>query len=440
VYEKIFRAYDIRGLYGVDITEEIAEKLGTCTGYLFDDTFHVGRDSRHSSPILAKAIIEGFRKSGTDIVDLGMVPNPVAYYSCFKRNRYGVYVTASHNPPEYNGFKFIRPDGTSFVKEYESIKKHIIHEFKRNVRRGTYTNEDFTEDYVENVVKQAKITKSVKVVIETFGGVVNTVIPKVCDELGIDYKLLHPEVRGDFYGIRPEPKGENIELLKKRVIKDHADLGVAFDGDADRAVFIDDRGRELGGSESGIVFVKYLVRSGDRVVVTPDVASALLKTIEGKGASVIVSRIGHGFIEEAVRDHKAIIGIEQSSHFYFGHIYPFSDGILSMVKMAEIISEMGLISSILSEVTINPIEKFYIHAVNDEIKWAVVKRIMDMYSEGLRISDGVKIMNEKGWVLIRASQTMPEVNIVIEAPDKKTLDKMKDFYTRLIKRLIKELK
>ncbi|RLE62451.1 MAG: hypothetical protein DRJ49_05090 [Thermoprotei archaeon] len=440
MYEKIFRAYDIRGIYGTDITEEIAERLGVCTGYLFNNTFHIGRDSRYSSPMLAEAIIKGLRKSGTNVVDLGLVPNPVIYYSCFRRNRYGIYVTASHNPPEYNGFKFIRPDGTSFIEEYDSIRRSLALKIEESETLGSYTSEDFVDEYIANITKNIEIMKRVKIVVETFGGVANLVIPRVCNELGIEYELLHPEVRGDFYGIRPEPKGENLRLLKERVIKSRADFGVAFDGDADRAVFVDDKGREMGGSESGIVFVKYLVNKGDSIVVTPDTASALLEVIKSKGGNIIVSRIGHGFIEEAVRNSRSIIGIEQSSHFYFGYIYPFSDGILSMAKMAEIVSKLGSISSILSDVVVNPIDKFYIHAIDDRVKWAVIKRIMEMYPEGLRVSDGIKIWTKDGWVLIRASQTMPEVNIVIEAPDERTLKRVKNFYTDLVKRLIKEVR
>ena len=351
----------------------------------------------------------------------------------------GVCCHNSHNPPEYNGFKFIRSDGTSFIDEYIKLKEVALSGGPRKSEcPGVVVEEDVLESYIETVSKYLKIENRVKIVAETFGGVVNLVLPKILETLNVEYEILHPEIRGDFYGIRPEPKGENMLTLRRRVLEEKADFGVAFDGDADRSVFVDDTGRELTGSLAGIVFVKHLVKKGDTVVLTYDTATALRKVAEDIGAKVIWSRVGHGFIEEKVRDYCAAIGIEQSSHFYFGFLYPFSDGILSTLLMASIVSQGVRISETLSEVPVKPMEKLYINAGSDQVKKRVVEEVRKIYPEAEKLEDGIKIYLEDEWVIIRESQTMPEINLVIEARNEKRLEKLKNEYVMLIKALVKK--
>ena len=432
-----FRAYDIRGIYGENLTDDFACKLGYALGkFVKEEKIAVGRDSRYSSPALAENLIKGLTASGKKVDYVGEVPNPITYFYCWREKISGAYVTASHNPPQYNGFKLIRGNGTSFTHEYSELKK-LVSEVKTvpSLEKNEASTVDAAKSYTEFVLSQVNISRRIKVVVETFGGVVNKVIPVLLEKLGIEYKILHSEIRGDFYGLRPEPKGDNLDLLRKEVVGFGADFGVAFDGDSDRSVFVDDKGKILNGSQAGVVFVKHLVKKGSTVVLTPDTSRVLEKVIKDLGGKVVYSRIGHGFIEEKVRDTKALIGIEQSSHFYFGYLYPFSDGILSALIMAQIASHEK-ISKIVDEYPVYPMEKIYIDAYSDEIKHKVVSILKKEHPDAIDIHDGFKVFLEDSWILIRVSQTMPEVNLVIEAPTEDKLKELKGKYIEKIKSLV----
>ncbi|RLE76803.1 MAG: hypothetical protein DRJ44_03440 [Thermoprotei archaeon] len=352
----------------------------------------------------------------------------------------GICCHNSHNPPEYGGFKFIRCDGTSFIEEYRKIKEIVLSgKFEKSEKLGSVKEENVLESYLKTVSRHVRVEGKVKIVAETFGGAVNLVLPKILNTFNIELKVLHPQIKGDFYGLRPEPKGENLRELRKRVVKEGADFGVAFDGDADRAVFVDDKGRELSGSLAGIVFTKYLTKKGDTIVLTYDTSTALREVAENKGLKIVWSRVGHGFIEEKVRDHGAVLGIEQSSHFYFGFLYPFSDGVLSTLLMTSIVSQGVKISEALEKVKARPMEKIYINAVNDHIKKKVIKKIEEMYPSAEKLEDGVKIYFGDEWVIVRESQTMPEVNLVVEAENEERLEELISEYKKLIKKLVEKM-
>ncbi|RLE98151.1 MAG: hypothetical protein DRJ63_08125 [Thermoprotei archaeon] len=435
-----FRAYDIRGIYGENLTDEFAQKLGYALGkFVKERKVSVGRDSRYSSPILAENLIKGIAASGKEVDYVGEVPNPITYFYCWREKIPGAYVTASHNPPQYNGFKLIRGDGTSFTHEYSELKKFVAEVEALSFKRTEANSIDAVEDYMDFVLSKVEVYKKIKVVVETFGGVINKVIPVLLEKLGAEYKILHSEIRGDFYGLRPEPKGDNLDLLRREVLAFGADFGVAFDGDSDRSVFVDSKGRVLNGSQAGIVFVKHLVKKGSTVVLTPDTSRVLEKVIKDLGGKVVYSRIGHGFIEEKVRDTNATIGIEQSSHFYFGYLYPFSDGILSTLIMAQIASQEK-VSKIVDEHPAYPMEKIYIDAYSDEIKHKVVSILRKEHPDAVDIHDGFKVFLEDSWILIRVSQTMPEVNLVIEAPTEEKLVQLKNKYIEKIERIVESLR
>lgn len=437
----IFRTYDIRGKYPSEVNEKVAESLGKVAKRVLNCTkLCVASDTRLSSPVLLKTLVKSLIESGVEVHNLEQVPNPIAYHYCWREKMYGIYITASHNPGQYNGFKFIKHDGTSMLEEYykiaELMKKGRIPSFKE---KGKEVKIDGLEEYLKTVSKVVGDISDIRIVIETFGGVVNKVLDKIIKEFGLKAKILHHEIRGDFYGLRPEPTKENLKLLHEEVLKFNADLGVAFDGDSDRSVFVDDKGNILDGSSAGILLVELLVKSGDKVVITPDTSSLLEEYIRKKGGEPILSRIGHIFIEKAVLEKKAVLGIEQSSHFYHGYIYPFSDGLLSMLKMCELAKQVKL-SEILSKIPLKPIIKFYVNVETDEIKWKIMEKVRKMFPDSIKFPDGIKFYLENGWVLIRSSQTMPEINICIEAVDENTLEKLRKKYTNLVLKLKEEIK
>lgn len=433
--QNALRAYDVRGKYPSEVNEYLAERIGLALSKLGVDVIYIGRDCRSSSHSLFRALTKGLASGDVEVYDLGEIPNPLCYYMCFKDRVNGVYVTASHNPPEYNGFKFIRSDGTSMLEEYEELKKLLKSELKgKYLGKVTIASKEVVEPYLEELSRVVTDVEGVKVVVATFGGVVNRVLPRIAEEFGLKLYLLHPKIRSDFYGLRPEPSSENLRQLSEEVIRRGADLGVGFDGDADRAVIVDDEGQVLDGSKTGYLLISNLAGKGDIIVLTPDTSSTLVKLAEKIGAKIIWSRIGHAFIERKVKRYRAVLGIEQSSHFYHGYLYPFSDGLLTMLKICEIVKSHK-ISELLHRAHFPPIVKFYIDVVNDDVKRKVVRNIALALPEAMRLDDGVKIVSERGWVLIRESQTMPEVNVCIEALTESELNILKEKLTKTIKKL-----
>ena len=281
-----------------------------------------------------------------------------------------------------------------------------------------------------------------KVVVECFGGV-GVLFLKILKEFGLEVIGLHAKLDPNFYGLkRLEPKGRNLSLLKQRVKEEKADFGAAFDGDGDRAVFVDDRGRELSGSEMNYIFIQDILgRKKGKIILTVDCASELEDLVRKLGGKLIWWRIGHGFIEKKIKEEKALFAGEQSSHFYFNEFYPFSDGTLAILYLARILSKKReKLSKLVKKIKLKPVERIYLKAGNDEKKIKVIEKIKSEFPRCIRLMDGIKIkLNPEEWVLIRASQNMPEINICVEAKNKKRLREIIKKYSRLVRRKLKEI-
>ncbi|MEM5834595.1 MAG: hypothetical protein QXQ69_01970 [Candidatus Aenigmatarchaeota archaeon] len=439
----IFRAYDIRGVYGKDLNDEIAFKVGKALGTFLKgrETIAVGYDTRASSPTLFEKFSSGLASTGCKVISLGMVPNPVAYFYAWKNKIFGCIITASHNPKEWNGFKLIKPDGTSFLEEIKEVEKIFDSEKFLEGNGEVKEDKNALESYKSFLSEKIGKVEG-KIVAEFFGGA-GTVASSIFKSFGLEVVGLHENPDGNFYGFeRPEPKGKNLELLKKTVKRERALFGVAFDGDADRSIFVDDKGRELNGSLTSAIFVKSLLKKKKgKIILTADCSSTLKKIVEGMGGKVIWWRVGHGFIERKCIEEKAIFGGEESSHFYFNEFYPFSDGILATLLMAKILKKSKKkLSYFVDKIKLNPTEKLYINAGNDEKKIKVIERIKLEFPNALNLMDGIKIeLNETEWVLIRASQTMPEINLCVEARNKKRLKELIKKYSRMIKKKLREV-
>jgi phosphomannomutase/phosphoglucomutase len=439
----IFRAYDIRGIYGKDLTDEVAFKIGKALGTFLKgkEKVCVGYDTRASSPTLFEKFASGLISTGCEVIKLGLVPNPVVYFFAWKNKIFGCIITSSHNPKEWNGFKLVKPDGTSFLEEIKEIEKIFDSEVFLEGKGKIVEYGNAVKDYERFLAKKIGKLKG-KIVVEFFGGA-GTVANSIFKNLGLEVVGLHDKPDENFYGFeRPEPKSENLKLLKEAVKKEKALFGVAFDGDADRSIFVDDRGRELNGSIMSGIFIKdILKRKKGKIIVTADCASGLKKITEKLGGKLIWWRVGHGFIEKKCLEEKAIFAGEQSSHFYFSEFYPFSDGILATLFLTKILNKRKKkLSKIVDEIELNPVEKLYIDAKSDEKKLKVIEKIRREFPEALDLMDGIRIqLNETEWVLIRASQTLPEINLCIEAKNEKRLKELIEKYTKIIKEKISEV-
>ncbi|HDD71430.1 MAG TPA: hypothetical protein ENF99_00395, partial [Candidatus Aenigmarchaeota archaeon] len=247
----------------------------------------------------------------------------------------------------------------------------------------------------------------------------------------------------NYYGLkRLEPKGRNLGLLKQRVKEEKADFGAAFDADGDRAVFVDDRGRELSGSEMNYIFIQdILERKKGKIILTVDCASELEDLVKKLRGKLIWWRIGHGFIEKKIKEERALFAGEQSSHFYFNEFYPFSDGTLAILYLARILSKKReKLSKLVKKIKLKPVERIYLKAGSDEKKIKVIEKIKSEFPRCIRLMDGIKVkLNPEEWVLIRASQNMPEINICVEAKNKRRLREIIKKYSRLVRRKLKEI-
>lgn len=443
----IFRAYDIRGVYGVDIDEEIAYKIGRAFGATVSGEVLVGRDVRRSGEKLVVALADGLNDSGVDVLVGGVCTTPACYFGArFFKTKGGVMVTASHNPPEWNGFKMFLGNGETISQGagMENIRDMVINENygPPSKNKGTKENVDLNNFYINYLVEKFPVLEGVRAAVDMSDGSACHVFPKIAEKLRLKIVALNNNPDGYFRGHPPEPTEENLAPLKKTVVENRLDFGVAFDGDADRAVFVDDKGRTLEGDIALAVLLKGLDRKG-LVIYDVNSSTALKEVAEKLGFSTLEWKVGRAFIHRKVRELGAVIGGEKSNHLYFGELDGDDDALYAALKVANIIhSSKKPLSQHVDEIPKYPTTPIIVFDCPDEIKFQVVEKIArEFESLGMVVSrlDGVKAYSDKGWVLVRASNTMPQVKMSAEAKDLDSLTWLKNLGERLIKHAIESV-
>lgn len=438
--------YDIRGIYRGEIDENFAYKLGSILSS-FGANVAVGYDCRTSSISLHNSLVSGLLRGGCRVVTIGMTPNPVCYFYTFHRKfDMGVYITASHLPSEYNGFKFIRSDGTSFTHELQEIRE-ALEKREQGTRRemeGGSHEVDIVADqeYINHLAPKFKVLGKPLIVVDCMYGSSSNML-RIFEGLGCKLIALRAKSLGDFGGVRPEPMDENLASLKEEVVKNHALFGVAYDGDADRAVFVDDLGRIVDGSKAIAIFCKYLLRRAGKVVISIDSSIGLEKIIEDLGGEVIWSRVGHSNIEESLVRHNAIFGGEQSSHFYFNDFYPFSDGILATLYMLEILTVgRERLSRLVDSIQLPIYRKVNLNLENferrDKIFELLKGRLAEKFELDLKLGYIIFRVGESR-VVIRKSETEPFLRISVESYQEAKLEELKQLVMKQIEELSKQL-
>lgn len=438
VADRIFKAYDIRGLVE-DLSEKVCFRVGQAFGsYVNSDIVCVGMDTRHSSKKVSESLIKGINSTGRRVLLVGEVPNPILYYYALKNKIPGVFVTASHNPASFNGFKFVTSEGTSFVEELKDLKQLFIKGSFTSGSEGKEVIHDAVDSYFSFWKRKVNIKEPVRFIADGFFGVVSKLIPGFFNDFGLNCIGVRNVVKGDFGGFRPEPNEESTKFLKPEIIKNNCSFGVSFDGDSDRSIFLDDKGSFIPGGVMTLTFGRSMVKKGDVLVATIDCISEIESEIKKLGGKVVWTRAGHGFIQDAVIKNNAVFGGEQSSHFYPGFVYSFSDGVASTLLAAELVSKHGSLSEYISQVEIHPTKKLYVH-VDERLKHEVTKRMVErlkVLHSGLRMDfmDGIKVfLNDIEWVLIRVSNTNPEVCVAVEGKNEKRVNELIDKYAKMIK-------
>ena len=446
-FDHIFRAYDIRGVFGEDLTEDVATKIGIAFGTFMGQCKDVvvARDIRLSGEVLENAFVSGLTTS-CNVIDIGIAPTPLLYFAVnsLKKDA-GVMITASHNPPEWNGFKFYKQRGCIYGNSLEGIKeiakKVDLNRFGE--RKGKLSrHEGIIQQYMEFVLSKIKIKRGLKVVSDTANGVCGLIVPPLFKQLGCEILTLNEDPDGRFPAHLPEPTEETLIELKREVVESEADFGVGFDGDGDRAVFIDDKGRIIPGDLTLLVFAKDVLqrKPHGKIVYELSCSLAVDEFVRQHGGISIVERVGHTFMMDRMIAEKALLGGEKSSHFYFPECYGMDDAIFASLRMAEILSKS---SENLSEI-IDSLPKYpSIYEKNfdcpDNLKFAVIEKLRSKFRDrGLNFLsiDGVKLLDEDGWVLLRASNTQPVIRVSAEA---RTEEKLEELYKFAEKELVQAL-
>jgi phosphomannomutase len=434
----IFRAYDIRGIYGKDLTDEIMTRIGEAAGTCSPGTFTIGRDFREHGAQLEEAFVSGLKKTGSNANLVGTCPATLCVFANWKmKNDIAAYITASHLPAEWNGVKFFHQDGVGFFED-ENKKLGEISS-SGNFRRGTGSVkklEGMDEEYANFVAERIK-PERISVVVDFGNGAACLLVPKILKRIDVRASFLFDWPDPTFSNRDPEPKPESLTALCEKVVKERADLGIAFDGDGDRAIFVDDTGKVIMTEQSAILFIRDIMKTQRGPVVANIECSDIIEDeVRKYGEKVFRIPVGHTFLVQETKKHNAIFGVEKSGHICVPKFFWFDDAIINSIYMAEIVSKMGRkLSEVLKTLPTRLFERIEINC-SDETKFQVINKIKEKATatyENTDTIDGVKIAFPDSWALIRASNTSPIIRLSIEARSQKRLDELKKEMIKLIK-------
>ena len=467
----IFRSYDIRGIAGRDLNEEGAKAIGRAFGTILrasdgDSTRRsvaVGRDVRQSSPSLAEAVIEGIVATGLDIVDLGIVPTPLVYFYLFQHeSNGGVVVTGSHNPPEFNGFKICRGQQTLYDKGIQEIRK-IVEEgvFYQSTKRGKRGEFDAIPSYLDFLKTQFQRLRSsdpmkrpIRIVVDAGNGTAALVAPDLLRTLGYDVVELYCEPDGRFPHHHPDPTvPDNLADLQSVVRDVQADLGVAYDGDADRLGVVDERGEIVWGDRVLTLYARQVLKEKAGAICIGDVKCSQLffDDVKIRGGIPLMWRTGHSLIKAKMRETGALLAGEMSGHFFFAdRYYGFDDALYATCRLLEVldaareVDSQVRLSQLLEDLptwVATPEIRIF---CPDEDKHAIVHRLAERISAQLERGDmpaelhgevedavtvdGLRLVGRHGWGLIRASNTEPALILRFEAASRERMERLRTFF------------
>lgn len=427
----IFKAYDIRGIYGDTIDEETAFKIGRAFGQIIEKgTIVIGRDTRLSAPSISKAVAEGITEAGLDVVDTGLCSTPMNYFAVgFYGYDGAVMITASHNPPEYIGAKFCRADAVpmSYETGINEIERIVTSgDFADARKKGAISTRDINEDYQKFIQQFVTEIKSLKVVIDPGHGMGSLAVSLATEGLPLSIDKLYFNLDGNFPDHEPDPlKEENIKDLMKKVKENGADLGVAFDGDADRIRFVDEKGDPVPTDiVTALVAVDTLKRDGKQEAIVYDLRSSWIvpEEIERAGGVPVKCRVGHSYIKAKMREVDAVFGGELAGHYYYKETFTADSSDLTLLRVLEIMTKEG---KPLSEI-LRPFLKYWkIKETNFEVsdKEGKMKELAGIFSDGkVTHIDGVSVDYEDWWFNVRPSNTEPLLRLNLEARTKERMD------------------
>jgi phosphomannomutase/phosphoglucomutase len=444
----MFREYDIRGKVPGELNPETVHQLGLSLGTYYQregiKTISLGRDCRLSSPSLRAALVKGLVESGMNIVDIGVVPTPLLYFSLFHLEvGGGIQITGSHNPPEFNGFKICRGTATIYGDEIQKIRE-IAESGKYARGRGEIQEETVITPYIRRVlagIHAGPVRR--RLVIDAGNGVGGLVAPQLYEKLGVEVQKLFCEPDGHFPNHHPDPTiPENLSQLVNAVVESSADLGIAFDGDADRIGVVGRKGEIIWGDQLLIIFSRDLlkVHPGAKIIGEVKCSQVLYDDIAKRGGKPTMWKAGHSLIKGKMKEDGALLAGEMSGHLFFADRYfGYDDAIYAGARLLEILSrERKSVTDLLSDIPVMVNTPEIRVDCPEGKKFQVVANLADEFRKEYPVIDvdGARVLFDGGWGLIRASNTQPVLVLRFEARDKKQLDEIRRiFMDRLAKQI-----
>ncbi len=451
----IFRAYDIRGVVGRELTPQVAARIGQAIGSVMAEQgltdIVVGRDGRLSGPELAGGLIEGLRRAGRNVIDVGMVPTPVVYFAAFHlRAGSGVAVTGSHNPPDYNGFKIVvggeTLSGDAITDLYARIRDGRLHE----AATGALRQHEVADDYIQRIADDVQLERPLKVVVDAGNGVAGEIGPRLLESVGAEVIPLYCDIDGSFPNHHPDPsEPHNLEDLIQTVRQFDADLGLAFDGDGDRLGVVTREGKVIFPDRLLMLYAADVLQRNPGALVIYDVkcTGKLSDYILRNGGSPLMWKTGHSLIKAKMRETEAELAGEMSGHFFFKERwYGFDDGLYAAARLLEILAmRIETPSEALAELPDSVSTPEIKVPVGDGDAHALVAQLVagatpgeDSPFAGARLTtiDGLRADWNDGWGLLRASNTTPVLVLRFEADDAAALERIKAVYRAQLETLL----
>jgi phosphomannomutase len=443
----VFKAYDVRGLHPSELDEEGAYAIGRAYVEQFSPRrIAIGRDMRVSSPSMAAAAIEGAADAGADVLDLGLVGTEMVYFAVGSLGLDGgICVTASHNPKEYTGMKIVRggalPVGgeSGLFDVRDRALELVLNQHKPSSPRGSVEAHDVWPGFVEKVLSFVDVSaiRPLKVVVDAANGMAGAMLPPVLERLPVEAVTCYFEPDGTFPNHEPNPLlPENREFIVGKTLSEGADLGVAYDGDADRCFFVDDTGEFVPGDFATALLAESILRKegGGKVIYDVRASWAVPETIERAGGVALINRVGHAYIKHRMREEGAVFGGEVSAHYYFRDFSQADSGVVPFLLLLELISRSG---RKLSELLAPYRERFFLTGeINTPVADVAAKleELKERYADA-RITelDGVSVDYDDWHFNVRPSNTEPLLRLNLEARSQASMEARRDEVLELIR-------
>jgi phosphomannomutase/phosphoglucomutase len=433
----IFRQYDIRGIVGKDLTNNVVNSIGKSFGsYIIRKKCRnvvVGNDVRPSSTVFHDIIVDAIRSTGCNIFDVGTVPISAFYFSIIHyKMEGGIYITGSHNPVQYNGFKINFGSESIFGEEIQKLKDIAMENiFEKGY--GDFKKISPLGEYINTIKKGMKMRRKIKVVVDCGNGTNSLIVPKLLRDIGCDVIELYCEPDGTFPNHLPDPTlPENLKDLINKVNEENANFGVAYDGDGDRIGVVDEKGNILWGDKLMILFSREILKKhpGSKILIEVKCSQSLIDDIKDNDGVPILCKTGHSLIKNEMKIQNALLAGEMSGHIFFADEYfGFDDAIYATIRLIKILSETGKkLSELLADV-----KKYHVTPeiridCSDEKKFEVVEKMKKYFKEKYDTIDidGVRVLFEDGWALVRASNTEPKLILRFECETEEGLKRIKN--------------